>query len=62
MRFFKRETGGSAPGDFWTWWAGGRERVAEAIATGGFDQRLIGEISAAVKTIHPSMAWELAPW
>jgi hypothetical protein len=62
MRFFNR--GASAPepaGDFWTWWSGGRHRVAGAIADGGFDARLIGEINGAVSTIHPRMAWELAP-
>jgi hypothetical protein len=61
MRFFKRDSGGSTPSDFWSWWAEGRDRVAQAIATGGFDQRLIGEISSAVRAIHPSMAWELSP-
>lgn len=61
MRFFKRDTVESTPGDFWTWWSVGRDRVTQAVATGGFDQRLIGEIANAVQTIHPSMAWELAP-
>ena len=60
MRFLKR---GSAEdvGDFWTWWPGNRDRVAAAIATGGFDDRLIADISRAVSTIHPAMAWELGP-
>jgi hypothetical protein len=62
MRFFKRDSAASeAPADFWSWWSSGRERVAQAIDSGGFDDRLIGEISAAVDTIHPAMAWELAP-
>jgi hypothetical protein len=60
MRFFKRGEN-DATGDFWTWWAGGRDRVAQAIATGGFDNRLIEDISKAVRTIHPEMAWELQP-
>jgi hypothetical protein len=62
MRFFKRDSAASdAPIDFWSWWSSGRDRVAQAIDSGGFDDRLIGEISAAVDTIHPAMAWELAP-
>lgn len=61
MRFFKRGEGEPAPGDFWTWWSRGRDRVAQAINSGGFDDRLIAEIAAAVRTIHPAMAWELAP-
>lgn len=60
MRFFRRGAE-STPGDFWTWWATGRDRVAEAIAGGGFDERLVDEISRAVRTIHEGMAWELAP-
>ena len=51
----------AAPADFWTWWPSGRERIAEAIATSRFDQALIAEISRAVSSIHPAMAWELAP-
>lgn len=60
MRFLKR---GSAEdvGDFWTWWPANRDRVAAAIATGGFDDRLIADISRAVSTIDPAMAWELGP-
>jgi len=61
MRFFKRGPADSATGDFWTWWSGGRDRVAQAIASGGFDDRLIGEITKAVGSIHPAMAWELEP-
>jgi hypothetical protein len=62
MRFFKRGVSEpDATGDFWAWWSGGRDRVANAIATGGFDERLIGEISNAVRSIHPAMAWELEP-
>lgn len=59
MRSFKR--GGSTDGDFWTWWATGRARVAAAIDSGGFDERLVEEITRAVRTIHPAIAWELAP-
>ena len=62
MPLFKRAASKpAATGDFWEWWAGGRDRVANAIATGGFDEGLIGEISSAVASIHPAMAWELEP-
>lgn len=62
MRFFKRgQSGHEAPQDFWGWWSTGRERVAEAINSGAFNDRLIAEIAAAVGTIHPSMGWELEP-
>jgi hypothetical protein len=60
MRFFKRGSD-DEPVDFWTWWVDGRDRVAQAIASGGFDDRLIEDISRAVRTVHPAMAWELAP-
>jgi hypothetical protein len=60
--FFKRASvNPEVPADFWTWWASGRDRVSEAIATGRFDPSLIEEITRAVDTIHPAMAWELAP-
>ena len=61
MRFFKRGPSETDAGDFWAWWSGARDQVAGAIATGGFDKRLVGEISKAVAGIHPAMAWELAP-
>jgi len=62
MRFFRRDPGGpQAPTDFWTWWPGARDRIAEAIESGGFNQPLIGEISKAVSTIDAGMAWELGP-
>lgn len=62
MRFLRRDPGRpDAPADFWTWWPGARDRVAAAIESGGFDQALIAEISAAVRGVHPDMAWELAP-
>jgi hypothetical protein len=35
--------------------------LAHAIATGALDQSVAGEISRAVSSIHPEMAWELAP-
>jgi len=62
MRFFRRDSSesGTASG-FWAWWPSGRDRVAQAITTGNLDARLIGEIGKAVRTIHPAMAWELAP-
>jgi hypothetical protein len=60
MRFFRR--GGSEPdgADFWAWWAGARERIANAIETGGFDARLVDEISKAVRGVDPRLAWEFA--
>lgn len=61
-RFFRR--GPSQPeaaGDFWSWWSEARDRVASAIATGGFDERLVNDITRAVQGIHPAMAWELGP-
>src|SRR5437762_1594245 len=62
MRFFKRGPAEpEATGDFWTWWSGARDRVAAAIPGGGFDQRLVADISRAVEGIHRGMAWELAP-
>ncbi len=61
MRFFKRGADPQAEGDFWRWWSTARERVAQAIASGGFDDRLVNDINDAVRTIHPAMGWELAP-
>ena len=62
MRFFKRGPADAEPaGDFWSWWPTGRDRIAAAIATTGFGERLVEEISRAVRTIDPRMAWELAP-
>lgn len=61
MRFLKRGPDEPDAGDFWAWWTGGRDRVARAIGTGGFDAKLVEDISRAVRTIHPGMAWELAP-
>ena len=63
VRFFKRgaQEQPGAGGDFWEWWDSGRDQVAAAIAGGGFDKRLVEDIGRAVKTIHPHMAWELAP-
>lgn len=61
MRFFKGGSSGTASTDFWSWWSEGRDRVAQAIRTGGFDQALIVEINQAVGTIDPAMAWELEP-
>jgi hypothetical protein len=59
MRLFKREP--QRPADFWSWWAGARDRVAADIVAGTGGARLADEITAAVRTIHPDMAWELAP-
>lgn len=61
MRFFKRGEQEPPTGDFWNWWAGARDRVAQAIETGSFDARLIDEVSKAVSSIDPRMAWEFAP-
>jgi hypothetical protein len=59
MRFFKRDE--APPTDFWTWWAGTRDRVAAAIEGGGFDKGLIDEVSKAVRGVDPRLAWEFAP-
>jgi hypothetical protein len=62
MRFLRRsERESDAPRDFWTWWAANRDRVGQAIGAGGFDDRLVNEIASAVRTIHPSLGWELEP-
>jgi hypothetical protein len=61
MRFLKRSPEPDAPADFWSWWSDARDRVGRAITGGGFDQRLIQEISRAVATIDPAMAWQFAP-
>lgn len=61
MRFFKRGDSEEQGGDFWAWWAGARDRVAQAIGTGGFDEKLIGEISKAVARVDSRLAWEFAP-
>jgi hypothetical protein len=59
MRLFRREP--APPRDFWSWWSDARDRLGQAITAGGIDEGLVGEISRAVGTIHPQMAWELAP-
>jgi len=61
VRFFKRGSDAGPIADFWTWWEGARDRVSRAVASGGFDDRLVEDISRAVRTVHPAMAWELAP-
>jgi hypothetical protein len=61
MRFLKRGPSDAGDEDFWAWWPGARDRVAAAITSGGFDARLVEEISRAVRTIDPEMGWELAP-
>jgi hypothetical protein len=60
VRFFKRDDAGPQGGDFWAWWAGARDRVANAIETGGFDGKLVSEVSKAVASVDPRMAWEFA--
>ena len=47
--------------EFWNWWSGARDRIAKAIVTGAFDQKLINEIGKHVRRVHPAMAWELQP-
>src|SRR4249920_1425060 len=61
MRFLKRLQEPDAPADFWSWWSDARDRIGLGIAGGGFDNRLISEISRAVATIDPAMAWQFAP-
>jgi len=59
MRFFRRDS--STPVDFWEWWSGAADRLAQAIEAGAMDKGLIDEITRAVRGIHPQLAWELAP-
>ena len=59
MKLFRRDA--APPPDFWQWWLSTRDRLADAISTASIDQSLVGEISRAVSSIHPEMAWELAP-
>jgi hypothetical protein len=47
--------------EFWKWWPGARDRIANAIVTGTFDDRLVNEITKYVRRVHPEMAWELQP-
>ena len=61
MRFFKRSEQGPQGVDFWTWWAGARERIAIAIETQTIDAKLVDEISRAVNHVDRRLAWELAP-
>lgn len=61
MRLFKRGPSEPPIDDFWAWWPGNRDRIAAAIAASSFDDRLIQDITRAVRTIHPAMAWELGP-
>jgi Family of unknown function (DUF695) len=61
MRFLRREPSQPvAPVDFWSWWAETRDPLAEAITGRTLAEQLVRQISAAVSTIHPAMAWELA--
>jgi hypothetical protein len=59
MRLFRRDP--ELPTDFWSWWVTERDRLATAIDGGTGGRDLAGEITAAVQTIHPEMAWGLAP-
>jgi hypothetical protein len=47
--------------EFWKWWPSARDRVAKAIVTGTFDNRLANEVNKHVRRVHPEMAWELQP-
>lgn len=60
MRFFRRGSDAGAGDDFWTWWAAARGRIEAAIKAGEFDNRLVDDISRAVRKVHPNLAWELA--
>jgi hypothetical protein len=61
MRLFRRGPAEPEIGDFWTWWPGNHHRIAAAITAKAFDDGLVEDISGAVRTIHPAMAWELGP-
>jgi hypothetical protein len=47
--------------EFWKWWPSARDRIAQAIVTGTFDNRLAGEVDKYVQRVHREMAWELQP-
>ena len=59
MRLFRRSDGSNRADNFWHWWGGARDRVAQAIDRHALNDALAGEITRAVKGIHPEMAWEL---
>jgi hypothetical protein len=61
MRLFRRGPAEPEIGDFWTWWPGNHHRIAAAITARAFDDGLVEDMSGAVRTIHPGMAWELGP-
>lgn len=60
MPLFRRGASEPEIADFWSWWPANRDRIAGAITGGGFDARLLEDISRAVRTLDPAMAWELS--
>ena len=63
MRFRRRGDEGNTPGapdfsKFWTWWAGARDGLGQAIAEGTVEKH-VDEISGAVQALHPNLVWEL---
>jgi hypothetical protein len=47
--------------EFWKWWPSARDKIAQAIVTGTFDNRLANEVNKNVQRVHKEMAWELQP-
>jgi hypothetical protein len=65
MRLFGRKSEPSGePADgiagFWSWWAGARPELDAMVAAGEAD-RLAEWIAPAVRLVHPSLVWEIAP-
>jgi hypothetical protein len=52
--------GGKPIEEFWAWWESAGRAAAEAGIGGAGFKRFTGEMSKRVKSIHPSLAWELA--
>jgi hypothetical protein len=61
MFLFGRNRVDDPGAEFWKWWPDARERIATAIVSGAFDDRIINDINKHVQRIHPEMGWELQP-
>jgi hypothetical protein len=47
---------------FWRWWDSTKDAIAAAIADGSLgNSPLVGDISSAIRGLHPDFAWELGP-
>ena len=61
MFLFGRNRFDDPGAEFWKWWPDARERIATAIVSGAFNDRVISDINKHVSRVHPQMAWELQP-